>query len=54
MWSVFLEISNFGQVAPYISLGVGMLIALISVSILSEETQSEDKKPTTSSSSPNI
>lgn len=53
MWSVFLEISHFGQVAPYISLGVGMLIALISISILSEDI--EPKNTTTiPNSSPNI
>lgn len=37
MWAVFAEIASIGRVAYFVSLGVGILIALVSMMILTEE-----------------
>jgi len=37
MWAIFVEIAKIGRVAYFISLSVGVLIALVSAMILTEE-----------------
>jgi hypothetical protein len=54
MWAIFVEIAKIGRVAYFISLSVGVLIALVSTMILTEEVVEKtetDKKPLPSSPS---
>lgn len=39
MWAIFAEIASIGRIAYFVSLGVGILIALVSVMILTEDEQ---------------
>jgi len=39
MWAIFVEIANIGRVAYFVSLSVGILIALVSIMILSEDDE---------------
>lgn len=53
MWAIFVEIAKIGRVAYFISLSVGVLIALVSAMILTEEveeTTEANKKPLSSPS----
>ncbi len=42
MWAIFAEIAKIGRVAYFVSLSVGVLIALVSFLILTEK---EEKTP---------
>jgi len=44
MWSIFAEISVIGRVAYFVSLSVGVLIALVSFMILTEPDEEENPK----------
>lgn len=49
MWAIFVEIAKIGRVSYFISLSVGVLIALVSTMILTEEveeTKETQKTPT--------
>jgi uncharacterized membrane protein len=39
MWAIFVEIAKIGRVAYFVSLSVGVLIALVSAMILTEEIE---------------
>jgi hypothetical protein len=39
MWSIFVEIAAIGRVAYFVSLSVGILIALVSILILTEDEE---------------
>ena len=57
MWTTFVEIAKIGRVAYFISLSVGVLIALVSAMILTEEaeeTKAETKTNTLPSPSSTI
>jgi hypothetical protein len=44
MWSIFAEIAVIGRVAYFVSLSVGVLIALVSFMILTEPDEEEESK----------
>jgi len=44
MWSIFVEISQIGRVAYFVSLSVGILIALVSMMILTEPEEVETQE----------
>lgn len=48
MWAVFVEIAKIGRVAYFISLSVGILIALVSSMILTEESEEKNEAPSPS------
>lgn len=50
MWAIFAEIASIGRVAYFVSLGVGVLVALVSFMILTEEDEPEEKSSNKSSS----
>ncbi len=56
MWAIFVEIAKIGRVAYFISLSVGILIALVSSMILTEEVEETktDTQTKPASSSPSI
>ncbi len=43
MWAVFAEIAVIGRVAYFVALSVGILISIVSVMILVEEDNNEEK-----------
>jgi hypothetical protein len=56
MWAIFAEIASIGRVAYFVSLGVGILVALVSFMILTEQDESEsnpEKSDATSDSTKN-
>jgi CDP-diglyceride synthetase len=50
MWSIFAEIASIGRVAYFVSLGVGILVALVSFMVLTEEDENESKSDLTKNS----
>lgn len=52
MWAIFVEIAKIGRVAYFISLSVGILIALVSTMILTEEVEEAKTDTKTKPASP--
>lgn len=44
MWAIFAEIASIGRVAYFVSLGVGILIAMVSMMILTEREEDETRE----------
>ena len=44
MWAIFAEIASVGRIAYFVSLGVGILIGIVGVMILTEEDENDERK----------